>query len=428
MKNYLNSHFKSPLNVKSLKPFFYIALFLITLSGCETEHINQPTQTIEQSLEQAFSLDDFKDSPALQKEDILIDWTSAVERKFDTSIFYEFSVTHKNASIVNIEGYVSKSSYRLLARFDENDQPEYFLVELLPSVDNTTKELSYIAIADYSGMAYVFDTTGEKIARESYEVGVLQTKSIGNGIGRNLLPRQPAKCAILEGLEPVNCSGGGGCSTSTVTIQHWEYFYDVSYYTNTNQVIDITYSHRESRGQTVKQVTNCHTSYTPPVNNTTAESVKSNPPQVLSDNPEEWPFPDCSSFEYAAVGGSRVAAVKGVRNYFVTTHADGNDLKIELSDIVIPGVVYFNTPLVMTNGEAQTATALLVNEAITATALWYDANPTASANQLEFEFLNEINLAMKSIGGAASRNNLYGISARSVSQYRRNFFTTGNCN
>ncbi|WP_281988415.1 hypothetical protein [Aquimarina aggregata] len=425
MKNYLNSHFKSPLNVKSLKPFFYIALFLITLSGCETEHINQPTQTSEQRLEQAFSLDDFKDSPALQKEDILIDWTSAVERKFDTSIFYEFSVTHKNASIVNIEGYVSKSSYRLLARFDENDQPEYFLVELLPTIDNTAKDLSYIAIADYSGMAYVFDTTGEKIARESYEVGVLQTKSIGNGIGRNLLPRQPTKCAILEGLEPVNCSGGGGCSTSTVTIQHWEYFYDVSYYQNTGQIIDITYSHRESRGQTIKQVTNCHTSYTPPVNNTTVESVTSNPPEVLSNETETYPFPDCVSWEYGMRNGVRAASVIGFYETFIDVDAYNTGIDTNAIIITFP-TLYFTAPIGLTNGQASTATAAAMYAAQQETSKWYKKNSsTASKGQVSIRLFEEMKKAMKGIRGTVSTINSYNMI--NPAPYKIDLLSLNNC-
>ncbi|MDY8137513.1 hypothetical protein [Aquimarina sp. 2201CG5-10] len=321
---------------------------MITLSGCETES-HQIEQTPEQLFKQAFTFEDFKDSPALQKDDLTIDWSSFISRKLDASIFYEFSVINKSNSLLNIEGYVSKMSYRLLARFNADDQPEYFLAEMLPTTTNISKDLSYLDISDYSGMVYVLDLTGKKIARETYENGTLQIKAVENGINQVLLPRSPSKCAILDGLESVNCSGAGGCSTSTVTVQHWEYFYDVTYYENTGQIIDVVYSHRESRGQTVQQVTNCSPTTTPPATHTNAESIESNPPEILSNDSEAEGAipPDCDSFKFQKLENVswQESLVEGL--YFKITLVQTAPIKIKvLHTIKFPQGIKFGVPTV----------------------------------------------------------------------------------
>lgn len=410
MKDYL----KSRLKRKLLQPLLNCIVILIVFSSCELENNNQAELSQEQKLEQAFSLDAFKNSPAIQKEDLIIDWTSSIERKFDSSIFYEYFITHKNASLLSIEGYVSKASYRLLARFDEDNQPEYFLVELLPSIDNITKDISYLNISGYSGMAYLFDLTGEKIGRESYEDGVLQTKSIGKGVGRSLLPRLPSKCAILEGLEPVGCSGGGGCSTSTVTVRHWEYFYDVSYYQNTGQIIDITYSHRESRGQTIQQVTNCSSSGTPVATHTRTESVKSNPPGILSTEEGEDDqvilFADCSSWEFANQSdGAKACGITGITNIFVGFKRVNGQLSVVTQPITATAPLYFTMPSNWTNGRASTVAALAYDTATKKTEAWFALHPDTSGRDLLDEWKKALVFAFKEAKGSVSGSNKHGV-------------------
>ncbi|KZS38703.1 hypothetical protein AWE51_14030 [Aquimarina aggregata] len=238
----------------------FSVVYCLLFTSCEQEKENIIDLTPQEILQQEFSFNSFVNTPALKKENLVIDWSSFVLRKGETSLFYEFAVKNSSTAVLNIDGYNSKLDYQLLARFNDNNQPEYFLVELLPSLDNEQKKLSYLNIMTYSGMAYLYDMNGEKISVESYEQGELQLKSLDKSIGQNLIPRTPSKCAIFDGLEPVGCNGGGngGCSTRTVTVQHWEYFYDVEYYTGTREIISVTYSHRINRGQSTKQVTSCN--------------------------------------------------------------------------------------------------------------------------------------------------------------------------
>jgi len=237
----------------------------IIISSCETESISVE-KTPEQILQSSFSLEQFKDSPELEKDNLSVDWTSSSLRKVEGSLFYEFAVEAKYTSNLNITGYAKNRTYKLLARFIDNDEPEYFIVELLPVVDTALPELSYTDITGYSGMAYIYNVKGENISIELYANGELQTKR-SDASFRDLISRIPQKCDILAGYEETSdCNGGGGCTTSSVVVQTWTYWYDVEYDNRTGTVISATYSHRQFRGSSVKQVTHCGGSRPPSAN------------------------------------------------------------------------------------------------------------------------------------------------------------------
>lgn len=243
-----------------IKTLMFSVLYCLLFTSCEQEKEDTIDLTPQEILKQKFSFDSFVNTPALKKENLVIDWSSFVLRKGRQSVFYEFSIKNSSTAVLNIDGYNSKMDYQLLARFNDSNQPEYFLVELLPSLDNEQEKLSYLNIMTYSGMVYLYDMNGEKISVESYEHGELQVKALDKSIGQSLMARTPSKCAILEGLEPVECSGGGnsgGCSTRNVVVQSWKYWYNAEVDTRTGVVISATYSHREFLGSSVRQVTTC---------------------------------------------------------------------------------------------------------------------------------------------------------------------------
>ncbi|MCK8524208.1 hypothetical protein M0D21_21700 [Aquimarina sp. D1M17] len=187
---------------------------------------------------------------------MLIDWSSYTINKIGGDLFYEFLIEKKYFSQPSVHGYTS-SVYRLIARFITNDEPEFYIVELLPRVDSENINLFYTSVEDFSGMAYIYNSKGQKVSIESYENGVLQTKRLDGSV-RDLITRIPQKCDVLEGLEPTsNCGGGGGCTTSSVVVQRWTYWYDVEVDTQTGAIVSARYSHRQYRGSYVKQVTTC---------------------------------------------------------------------------------------------------------------------------------------------------------------------------
>ncbi len=244
------------MNKKLGKLIYFLAvLFLGITISCEKD--SQDIQlTPIQILEKEFSFDQFENSVEIEKDELLIDWSSYTTNKIGGDLFYEFLIEKKYFSQSSVHGYTS-SVYRLVARFITNDEPEFYIVELLPSVDSEHINLFYTSVEDFSGMAYVYNSKGQKVSIESYENGVLQTKRL-DGSFRDLIARIPQKCDVLEGLEPTNnCGGGGGCTTSSVVVQRWTYWYDVEVDTQTGVIVSATYSHRQYRGSYVKQITRC---------------------------------------------------------------------------------------------------------------------------------------------------------------------------
>lgn len=233
-----------------------LLISIILLFSCTSEDLKEEENTI-QKFQDLFSLNKFKNSGDLKSGSIEIKWDEYIIRKNSLGLVHEFNIDFKRRSIFNLDGYSYERIYKLLV-INDNDVPQFYIVELLPSISNKNVIISYLDNEGYSGMAYIFNLLGEQVSSEYYEYGELQTKSILS-IEKDPYPRIPQKCAILEGLEPVSCTGGStnGCTTSQIYVDSWTYWYDVEIDTYTGVIISSTYSHREFNGRTIRQVTNC---------------------------------------------------------------------------------------------------------------------------------------------------------------------------
>ncbi|MDH7445922.1 hypothetical protein [Aquimarina sp. 2201CG14-23] len=127
-----------------------------------------------------------------------------------------------------------------------------------------------------------------------------------------------------------------------------------------------------------------------------------------TEEEEVFPFADCSSWEYANIGGVKVAAVSGISGIFFNGDIESNGIGYHGQDAKW-GTLYFRAPSLWTNGRASTLTAIAVTTATTETQKWYLETENVSLMQLELKWYREIEKAMENIGGSVSRNNLYGV-------------------
>lgn len=141
---------------------------------------------------------------------------------------------------------------------------------------------------------------------------------------------------------------------------------------------------------------------------------------------ETYPFPHCSSFEYYKPPGASVtaAAVEGLSNTFIAPAVVSGKKGYR---IVYVGAnrMYFTMPAWMQNGRAATLTAQAVNVATDATEAWFVANPKASRTAVSQKWEADLKTAMKAIGGQMSA--VAPFSIKNASQFKKNFFSTGNC-
>ncbi|PKV48537.1 hypothetical protein ATE84_0537 [Aquimarina sp. MAR_2010_214] len=141
------------------------------------------------------------------------------------------------------------------------------------------------------------------------------------------------------------------------------------------------------------------------------------------DDPNfSYPFPHCSSFEYAKTGPVRGAIVNNVHNTFVAETSDG-DVRIIRVNII---KLYLTASLGHTNGRSATMSASAFYRAEERAKIWFYSNSSASKEMLGETWYGFIQQEMTLIGGTASRNNLNGFT-HSGAEFRWNLIGTGNC-
>ena len=143
---------------------------------------------------------------------------------------------------------------------------------------------------------------------------------------------------------------------------------------------------------------------------------------------EEWPFADCSSFEYATRNGVRIAVVSGLKDSFVTNTSNG--IKYSWINYSITNQnLYFRMPVLgITNGRAATITAQVVTATGEAINDWLSlpGNNNVSDLLLELKYFEFLQEGMRAVGGSVSKNNLHG-AVENPAPYKVNLINPTNC-
>jgi len=96
----------------------------------------------------------------------------------------------------------------------------------------------------------------------------------------------------------------------------------------------------------------------------------------------EWPYADCSSWEYAMRNGVRGAVVDNISHSFVTQLSDGNIGFFYVS----LDILYFTMPTHLTNGQAATRTSQVVNNVNDQMEDWVFTNGRVSNDLLAIKY------------------------------------------
>lgn len=146
------------------------------------------------------------------------------------------------------------------------------------------------------------------------------------------------------------------------------------------------------------------------------------------ENQLSFPYPHCSSFEFAQPFGENVRACAvtdlGDSFYAMAVNPDlsGGFYNIEINYPII----YFTMPTWMTNGEAATKTAEAVNLAFEDTIEWYQENPTVEDFVLGIQLDLFLQTRMNAIGGTWTLTPPFNIP--SPAPFVTSIWGTGNCN
>ncbi|WP_219010036.1 hypothetical protein [Aquimarina litoralis] len=256
----------------NLGKFSSIALVIISiiLVGCETENIDNPTQSRQQMIKNNFSFDQWKDSPGMEKSNFEIDWNSEISQKIEDHLYYEYDIHTQYQSNLNIAGYTSQKKFHLIARFDDDNTITYFISSQLPETSQTQVD-SYLKTTSFTGMAYLYTITGQKISIENYQQGALisQLKEEGLLEIHTIRNRTCFNDALrFSELTPdreiaVKCEGtgggstGSGCSYQTREIIHWTYWYEVEFNNHTGAITSSRFKYRERTGTSQETYLSC---------------------------------------------------------------------------------------------------------------------------------------------------------------------------
>lgn len=140
-----------------------------------------------------------------------------------------------------------------------------------------------------------------------------------------------------------------------------------------------------------------------------------------------YPYPHCSSFEYAKPPNINIRAC-AVTNLTETFYAYG-ELDGEVGTIAATvnyDLVFFVMPTWMTNGQAATSTAVAVNNALNLTKDWFLINSDASESEiityLDFMLIEQMALF------AGTKTDIPPFTIPSPAPYVTSLLSTGNCN
>ncbi len=140
-----------------------------------------------------------------------------------------------------------------------------------------------------------------------------------------------------------------------------------------------------------------------------------------------FPYPHCSSFEYAQPAGESVkaCAVTNLGDSFWASvlNPDGSWGLYNI-EVNYP-IIYFTMPNWMTNGQAATLTAIAVNESFNDVSTWFQGNPTANEYELGLQLDLILQTRMIAIGGTWTIIPPFNIP--SPAPYVTSIWGTGNC-
>jgi len=140
-----------------------------------------------------------------------------------------------------------------------------------------------------------------------------------------------------------------------------------------------------------------------------------------------YPYPHCSSFEYAKPPNINIRAC-AVTNLTETFYAYGrlNGQVGTITATVNYSLVFFVMPTWMTNGQAATSTAIAVNNALNLTKNWFLINYEASESEiityLDFMLIEQMALF------AGTKTDFPPFTIPSPAPYVTSLLSTGNCN
>lgn len=140
-----------------------------------------------------------------------------------------------------------------------------------------------------------------------------------------------------------------------------------------------------------------------------------------------YPYPHCSSFEYAKPPGINIRAC-AVTNLTETFYAYGEQdgQQGTFTATVNYNLVFFTMPTWMTNGYAATLTADAVNKAFKNTKNWFYVNYDATQEEIITYLDSQLTLQMAIFGG--TKTDFPPFTIPSPAPYVTSLFSTGNCN
>ncbi len=148
---------------------------------------------------------------------------------------------------------------------------------------------------------------------------------------------------------------------------------------------------------------------------------------VFLESVAAYPYPHCSSFEYAKPPNINIRAC-AVINFTETFFAYG-ELDGEVGTITATAnydLVFFIMPTWMTNGQAATNTAIAVNNAFNLTKNWFYINYDASEEEIMI-YLDSMLIGQMALFGG-TKTDIPPFAIPSPAPYVTSLFSTGNCN
>ena len=425
----MKNTFITSIIVKASFVCLFLGIFVHT--SCERETFSEEITVAEaREISQQFkptAYVSFWEEAGLQ-----VDWSSYVsfywqEKEVQARIYPITIGKSKNKANVPEADYKIKEKYQLIAIPGAEEGTFTFYVAQFMQKHELDQQVSLDKVGDFNGSIYLYSFKGQEDLSKWYEYGT----NIRNKL---IAPPCLSNCGDNHGDGP-NAGGDGGGRIILYTDHYtdwykfedgdWKFTHTVFSHRTEQVLFENNRSFNYYRG---------HKEYTP-----TQGGARSGGRVIGKVDAEKeeikkiearkrgaaWPYPHCSSWEYAQKGSIKGASVTGMRNVFFAYEVQSKGVATKTIIVNFP-VLYFTMPQWMTNGHAATATAIAMEKAEKTVKEYFDKYPGSSEVKIENMYWEECRNEMKKIGGTVSTINSYGL--RNPAPYRTDFFSTGNCN
>ncbi len=401
-------------------------------------------EDIKQEIFKTVSISEAKDFLLTKQNDELFAKSNNIGLEFDTNLIDYEELSNSSEKLMVIPATTNYNNhYSRVLLLNINGTIESVLFALYPNPESTQSNFSgEIMITDLEGnfkngyrvednvfiTQFVKENSSSKSTYANYKT---ETSCVTHGICASA-PNECIICSVQEIGEVTIQATQQPTEGGLVSVQ---YIYSYDHH-NEEENTDWNYtggggSSNASNTSEDQEETTCGEGTVLDENGECAEvcvgegKVVNEDGECVDESNVAWPYPHCSSFEYANRHGQKIAAVFGMHHTFYTWENRSRGRVEHRLEIQFP-TMYFNMPSYWTNGRSATETAKAINRAFDDTREYWAANPTKNELVIHQLVYENIKKRMLLINGNVSTNDLWDFVG-TPSLYRTNVISTGNC-